>query len=200
MKSILAILAAAVVICGAAWATKVVLFDWFSLGNTLRKIDTCYDLRGAHHDLVIAERPAYQDCVKNRATLFLNEDYAESKDLAKTFLTLLSAILVTSVAFSEKVVDVNNAKLLPLAAIVGCWALLLVAIIACGTGLAFMSTIAGFAAYNPEFDYIKLEEKAVILFIGAGLAFVFALLALIVAGIASIVQKRIAIAALTRAV
>ena len=50
-----------------------------------------------------------QDCVDAATDLFETFDYPEYKDLAKTFLTLLSATLVASIAFAEKVVDVNRA-------------------------------------------------------------------------------------------
>jgi hypothetical protein len=36
---------------------------------------------------------------------FLKYDYAETKDLAKDFLTLVSAILVFSLTFAEKIVN-----------------------------------------------------------------------------------------------
>ena len=36
---------------------------------------------------------------------FLTYDYAEAKDLAKAFLTLISVILVFSITFSDKVIN-----------------------------------------------------------------------------------------------
>jgi hypothetical protein len=39
---------------------------------------------------------------------FLKYDYAETKDLSKSFLTLVAAILVFSLTFSEKIVDFST--------------------------------------------------------------------------------------------
>lgn len=53
------------------------------------------------------------------AALFLKYNYAETKDLAKAFLTLASAILAFSVTFAEKVVDLQNSQPAPRILIMG---------------------------------------------------------------------------------
>jgi hypothetical protein len=131
-----------------------------------------------------------RDCYEQRAKLFLEKDYAETKDLAKTFLTLLSALLVMSITFSEKIVDIHNSRRAPLACMVICWFLMLLAIIFVGAGLATMAVAAGEASYTPQVDYFALEWHAVKLFIGGCLAFGAALLLLIVAGLVSLLDKR----------
>ena len=40
---------------------------------------------------------------------FLAYDYMEAKDMAKAFLTLVSAILVGTITFSEKIVNFETA-------------------------------------------------------------------------------------------
>lgn len=130
------------------------------------------------------------ECFETKAKLFMEKDYAESKDLAKTFLTLLSALLVTSITFSEKIVDIHNSKRTPLIAMISCWLLLLLAIIFTGSGLATMAVAAGIAAYSPQVNYSALERHAVQLFISGCFCFGFALLALIIAGIVSLLDKR----------
>lgn len=70
----------------------------------------------------------FRKCARDNAKIFFDRDYVEAKDLAKTFLTLLSAMLVTSITFSEKIVDVHKASKLPLGAMIVCWLFLLCAI------------------------------------------------------------------------
>lgn len=122
--------------------------------------------------------------------LFLDRDYAEAKDLAKTFLTLLSAILVVSITFSEKVVDTANASLLALGAMIVCWIMLLIAIVACGVGLVFIARAANIVLYMPRSDHLPAENWSVGCFVTAGITFVFALLAMSLAGITSLLNKR----------
>jgi hypothetical protein len=63
---------------------------------------------------------------------FLTYDYAETKDLGKAFLTLISAVLVFSMTFSDKVIDFPRAgRGARLTLFVG-WACFALAIIICG--------------------------------------------------------------------
>jgi hypothetical protein len=183
MKKLWKIAVAISLLVGAAWATKIVLSSWFA---TPSQFTYCIGASGE----VSASDPAFHMCLERQAKLYLEKDYAESKDLAKTFLTLISAMLVASITFSEKIVDVSKAELLPLSTMIVCWLLLLVSLVACGAGLAFMTTAAGMAAYEPQLDFREIEIKGINLFLGSGVAFVFALVALIVAGVASLIEKR----------
>lgn len=139
-----------------------------------------------------ADAQAFQQCLDQTAKLFLEKDYAEVKDLAKTFLTLLSAVLVASITFSEKIVDIHSAKKTPLLAMLACWLLLMLAIVFTGSGLASMAIAAGLAAYHPITNFLPLEAHSVSLFLLACVGFGAALLALIVAGAISLSDKRAA--------
>ena len=134
----------------------------------------------------------FNACLERNAKLFLAKDYAETKDLASTFLTLLSAILVASITFCEKIVDVHNARRTPLVAMIACWLLLMLAIVFTGSGLASMAVGAGYAAYHPSADYWSYEVHAVCMFVSGGLAFGFAMLALILASVISLSDKHAA--------
>jgi hypothetical protein len=185
MKTSRKLLAAFLLILCAFFGGRYLVTHWFFSPPAIR---TCFDESGyVHFDNGDAR---YLGCVKERAKLFLENDYAESKDLSKTFLTLISALLVASITFSEKIVDVHNAEITSLSLMIICWALLLVAIVACGTGLAYMTTAAGIAAYAPTLDYRVFSTRGVLLFLTSGVTFVFALLSLIGAGIVSLVEKR----------
>jgi hypothetical protein len=131
----------------------------------------------------------FATCVHRRVDLFLKYDYPESKDLAKSFFTLLTALLVASITFSEKIIDFTQASLVSKGLMVACWLSLLGAIAVCGVALAFMAQAAGWAAYQPFQNYSIFKDRAVALFVTAGLAFGVGLATLITAGIISLVRR-----------
>jgi hypothetical protein len=114
------------------------------------------------------------------AKLFLQYDYAETKDLCKDFLSLVAAILVFSITFSEKIVsrerDVAGTRQRLLAA----WVAFIVSIVVCGGGLVLMSLAGGFATYGLG-DYLRLASIAWVLILIAGSLFVLGLISLLVA-------------------
>jgi hypothetical protein len=185
MKNAWKIAIAVLILASTGLTIKIVLLRWFP---PLATLTFCFDSSGG----VPNYHPLFRACIERQAEIFLGKDYAESKDLAKTFLTLISASLVASITFSEKIVDVGKATLVPLSTMIVCWVLLLAALVACGAGLALMTTAAGIAAYEPSLDYRQIERRAIQLFLGSGVAYAFALIALIVAGVASLVEKRAA--------
>ena len=106
-------------------------------------------------------------------------------------LTLLSATLVLSITFSEKVVDLNNAPSSAVSALFACWALLFMAIAACGGALAFISHAAWTAKYDLRLNFYVAEVRAVSLLMFSLATFVCALGALVVAGAISVVHRRL---------
>lgn len=154
------------------------------------EITTCSDDQtGKFYDKTI-DPEGFRQCVQAKAKRFIERDYAESKDLGKTFLTLIAGILVASVTFSEKIVDVGKSNTIPMVSMIACWFLLLGAIVACGIALALMSAAVGMTTYKPDLDFRDVEEKAIYAFLSAGVSFSVALLAMIVAGISSLVHRR----------
>lgn len=135
----------------------------------------------------------FRTCLQTRANLFLSRDYAEAKDLSKSFLTLLTAILVASITFSEKIVDLGHSSWWARGSMVGCWILLLIAIAACGSGLTLMTFAAGMASYQPDLDYFSYETQAMKLYIVAGLAFGTGLASLLLAGLISLVERHVSL-------
>jgi hypothetical protein len=131
---------------------------------------------------------AFQECLKKRAQIFLSTDYAESKDLAKAFLTLLTAVFVASITFSEKIVNMQNAGWWSKGLMITAWSCLLLAIVSCGSGLGLMAEAAYVAANLPSLSVVDMENSAAILFVWSGLMFGGALAALLVAGVISLVQ------------
>jgi hypothetical protein len=73
---------------------------------------------------------------------FLNFNYAEAKDLAKSFLTLIAAILVFSITFSEKVVVFQTAGVIRRILLIISWSFFVLAIIGCGVAIvAYFNTL-----------------------------------------------------------
>lgn len=163
-----------------------------NLFSTPGDITLCVDDIGLVSRDDNSQRQRYSTCIREEAKIFFDRDYAESKDMAKTFLTLISVILVASITFSEKIVDVNNADLASIIFMVFCWFLLLIAVIACGTGLVYMVVAAGMATYAPDVDYREIGGKGLTLLLASGVSFVCALVSLITAGVTSLASKRFA--------
>lgn len=111
--------------------------------------------------------------------LFLKYDYAETKDLAKAFLTLNSATLVFSVAFAEKVVGLEAGFRAGKAAMLGAWSAFLVAIAITGMAICVLALAAGRAVYGGDFEGEAMRAYGLLL--GGGALYVVGLGALIVA-------------------
>jgi hypothetical protein len=118
---------------------------------------------------------------------FLKYDYAETKDLSKSFLTLVAAILVFSLTFSDKIVDFPHAGQISRASLVTSWSLLMFSIILCGVALCFISIAGGSAVYGG--DYLSVAVWAWLCLLGAGSLFAIGLVALIVAATASLSKR-----------
>jgi hypothetical protein len=117
---------------------------------------------------------------------FLQYDYAETKDLLKTFLTLISATLVFSITFSEKVIGLRDAAISSKRALLTAWSLLIVALISSGLAMCFIAAAAGKSIYKsiPLLDWnygtLALISWAFVLL--AGIAYVGGLIAMALAG------------------
>ncbi|WP_035966430.1 hypothetical protein [Bradyrhizobium sp. YR681] len=120
------------------------------------------------------------------AELFMKYDYAETKDLLKTFITLISATLVVSITFSEKIVGIRDTSSRVRETLIWSWSLLVAALICAGVALAFIAAAAGKVIYEriPIFDwhygFLALISWSFVLL--AGGAFIAALITMIIAG------------------
>ncbi|MCU0646001.1 MAG: hypothetical protein MUC94_17295 [bacterium] len=119
---------------------------------------------------------------KNEEDTFINFHYQEIKELCKHFLTLVSGILVVTLAFSEKIIDFETAapKLRYLLAI--SWASFILSIIFNGIGLVYIFW-AGDCANDSVFlksgkDYKNLAKRSYIWLGIAGALLVMGLLCL----------------------
>lgn len=115
----------------------------------------------------------------------LKYDYSETKDLLKSFITLISATLVLSLTFSEKVVRIGTAAPGAESAMLTAWVAFIVALIIAGVALCFIAAAAGKILYGdiPIFnlDYWSLALTGWACGILSGCAYVGGLIALVVA-------------------
>lgn len=175
---------AGVIVC--VWATRALIVN---LRETPPELTACTDDLGTLHTAADRDQVSYGKCLRARAQVFMTADYAEMKDLAKSFLTLLIAVLVASITFSEKVVDFSKAGTWSRLLMITSWVLLLIAIVTLGAGLAFMTIGAGSATYQPNLDYQIFEAKAIPLYVIAGVAFGSGLAAMLLSGVAAIMHR-----------
>jgi hypothetical protein len=127
------------------------------------------------------------------AEMFLKYDYAETKDLLKTFLTLISGTLVLSLTFSDKVIGFSNASILTRRVLFSAWALFIAALIFAGTGLGLVAAAAGTVLYGgiPFFhvSFGALSTTCWALILLAGVTFVIGLITLAIAAGLSVTSK-----------
>lgn len=133
---------------------------------------------------------AFDECVADVADLVESFDYHEFKDLAKTFLVLLSATLVATIAFAGRIVDLVRAPPRAIGLLVVAWILLVLGLAGCVMGLAHMSSAALTATGDRSGDFRVLEMRATTDLFFAIAAYVMALVALTGAGAASIARRR----------
>ena len=131
--------------------------------------------------------------VTEEAKIFLAFQYPEVKDLCKQFLTLISGILVFSIAFSEKIIDFQRARLFQRLSLLVSWALLMISFVACGSGLYFIFIAAesanGSIIYNYGHDFKYFTRISYTLLDFAGVSFVAALLTLVFTALPNVLGK-----------
>ncbi|GAB7552076.1 hypothetical protein NRB_15780 [Novosphingobium sp. 11B] len=118
------------------------------------------------------------------AEKFLKYDYAETKDLLKTFITLTSASLVLSLTFSEKVIVFSKAPAATQLILFWSWGLFVAALIFAGIGMCFIAAAAGKILYGQipllKLSYYRLAIISWAFVLLAGGSFVGALIAMTV--------------------
>lgn len=135
----------------------------------------------------------------------VNHIVPEGKDITKSFLTLIVAVLVASITFGDKIVQFSIARTSSKALIITSWIFLCLALIYAGLGLVYLMLCEGIALntslvnqklfplyvanpyYKPE--YLEWLNKSFWWLFNAGLTFGISLFALCVAGIISNITK-----------
>lgn len=127
--------------------------------------------------------------IRAAGELFMKYNYAETRDLCKEFLTLVSGILVFSPTFSEKIVDFKNSRRVPKVLLFSSWTLLVASIISCGVALTYLALAGGQAVYGKGDYYLDLASTCYAFVLAGGMFFIMGLVALVVAGMASIFTR-----------
>jgi hypothetical protein len=111
---------------------------------------------------------------------FLKYAFTETKDLAEHFLTVVTAVLVFSLTFSEKIATFSAASTWVRVSITVSWSSMLLAIISCGIAICYVALSGGAASANasPE-SYWLIMNKGIFWLGSGGILFVVGLLALL---------------------
>lgn len=116
---------------------------------------------------------------------FLQFIYPEVKDLCHKFLTLITSVLVFTIAFSERIIDIKNSTKSDKIILVFAWLSLIISIILCGVGLVIHTQVAGEVIGVGEYK-LYMNEKArqsYILIICSGVSFTIGLIFIILSAI-----------------
>ncbi len=131
--------------------------------------------------------------MNDAALRFMEYDYTEIKDLATQFLTLITAILVFSLTFSERIIEYKRVDQGTRNILIAAWSSFFLSIVACGMCLVLNAAAAGEMLYGPRPDSaFEISYYSAVLLIVAGCIFVLGLGFLIVAGIKGQSQARAA--------
>lgn len=112
---------------------------------------------------------------------FLRYPFTETKDLAEHFLTVVIAVLVFSLTFSEKIAGFNTAKAPVRWTITLAWCFMLLAIVAGGFSICYVALAGGSASSQGSPDQYWSTMNTGILWLGsAGILFVIGLISLLI--------------------
>jgi hypothetical protein len=116
---------------------------------------------------------------KTDAEIFLTFHYQELKDLGKHFLTLVSGVLAFFVAFADRLLDLSAAKSSQKAFVILALAMLIVSVMAVGTGI-YVNFVAGGRVHGSIIrgkpgDFKPLVRRTYQLYHIGGVAFILAL-------------------------
>jgi hypothetical protein len=132
--------------------------------------------------------------LKAKATVFVDHLYAEAKDLAKHFLTLIAGTLVLSVSLANQILPLDHANFFQKALLAGCWLLLLLAFGLAGYGVyesyRALEQATGGVIYNWQEDFRHIARGAYLFLDLAGVLFGLALFALAVVGASRLLVPR----------
>ena len=110
-------------------------------------------------------------------------DYNEIKDLATQFLTLITAVLVFSLAFSEKIIEFNRARHAIRSILLFGWSCFFLSIVGCGLSLVLNTYAASEMLYGrDQYNAFTISYYSALFLLAAGCIFVLGLALLISAG------------------
>lgn len=134
-----------------------------------------------------AENESFTKPNESPEEAFVKFHYAEVKDLAKQFLTLISGTLVLTVSFADKIVPISEAHTVQKWLMGVCWLSLLVAFVLAGLGIYTNYLAAeqarGAMIYDYQTNFQLLARRAYRFLDFAGILFTVSLAFLALTGI-----------------
>ncbi|MBB6520625.1 hypothetical protein [Pseudoteredinibacter isoporae] len=122
----------------------------------------------------------YVNCRKIVADRYIKIEYPQVKDLSKMFFTLVTAIFVASITFSEKILMTPKPGSFAKFSMVAAWISMLCSIIACGSALALVSLAYDQAAWSELRAFPSKASSGIALYIISGALFVWGLILFVV--------------------
>ena len=128
--------------------------------------------------------------INEDAINFLKYAFAETKDLGLHFLTVLTAVLVFSLAFAEKFTNFTRGGRLTRITLGSSWSCFLLAIVTCGIAICYVALSGGAASANgaPDQCWAPMRSAMNWLLISGGL-FVLGLVSLLISTLMSTFRK-----------
>jgi hypothetical protein len=130
-----------------------------------------------------------QSCIQMEMKSYVDTDYGQISDLAKAFLTLITATFVASISFSEKIVNIQTAPRASSIAMFISWLFLLLAIFACGTGLVMNLSSIYDLKYNWNSPSV-FQSYGLLLFFGSGISFALGLTSMLIAALPNLTKSQ----------
>lgn len=118
---------------------------------------------------------------------FLKYAFTETKDLAKSFLTVVTAVLVFSLTFAQNIANFSNANVFTRVTLGLAWCCFLLAIVGAGIAIYYVGLAGAAASANSDSSrYWACMRIGVKWLVAAGGVFVLGLAGLMVVALASI--------------
>lgn len=129
------------------------------------------------------------ECQIELAERFAEKEYPEVKDLSKMFFTLVTAIFVASLTFSEKILMSPKPGTVAKSLIVSAWVSLLCSIIYCGMALALAATAFETVMWDPRQPYENFALAGFAFYLFSGLLFAWGLFLFVVTSVWSLYHQ-----------
>jgi hypothetical protein len=89
--------------------------------------------------------------------IFTKYFFPEAKAFITQFITVITAVLVLSIAFAEKIVNLQNADRTAKIGLVSMWGFLLIALVTCGASYWFFASVGLYVIQN-VLDYNIIRD------------------------------------------
>ncbi|MCT4623142.1 MAG: hypothetical protein N4A46_05915 [Schleiferiaceae bacterium] len=174
------------------FAALFILFYGFYVILNLVDLDSIYSY--VNVDVTEIDETTFND-----AGYFIQYGYPEIKGLSIRLLTLLSAILVFSITFSEKIVKFSEANHYARLVLFISWTFFILAIVSDGFGLAFNGLALPYAItdnhsikFNKNYsaDFYEFSANSILCIIFSGFLFIVGMVCILISGILANINPR----------